>query len=103
MGDVWIPDRALTIDELHACLKILEEKWGRSEIDFQERMELLSGSTGGLRGEELPQIDVGFMRKHWSEGEDHPRQNESRSSGVGRSVQEVSGRETFLSASGRDH
>ena len=81
MGDVWIPDRALTIDELHACLQILEERWGRSEIVFQERMEvaltgamLVSGFAGGLRGEELPQIDIGFMRKHWSEGEDHPRQ-----------------------------
>lgn len=35
---------------------------------------LVSGFAGGLRGEELlPQIDVGFMIKHWSEGEDHPR------------------------------
>ena len=35
---------------------------------------LVSGFAAGLRGEELPQLDIGFMRKRWSEGDNHPRQ-----------------------------
>lgn len=80
MGDVWIPDRAITVDELHVALEILEEKWGRTDLDFGERLEvaltgalLVIGFTAALRGEEMPQIDLGPMYKYWEEGDRHPR------------------------------
>ena len=80
MGDVWIPDRAITVDEIHVALGILEEGWGKSGLEFGERMEialtgalLVIGFAAALRGEELPQIDLGPMNKHWEEGDRHPR------------------------------
>ena len=80
MGDVWIPDRALTVDELHVALEILEEGWGKSGLEFNERLGialtgalLVIGFTAALRGEEMPQIDLGPMNRYWEEGDRHPR------------------------------
>lgn len=80
MGDVWIPDRALTIDEILAALAILEDDWQSHRTQLEVLLPtaltgalLVSGFGAGLRGEEIPQIDVGGLRKHWSEGTDHPR------------------------------
>jgi len=80
MGDVWIPDRAITVDEIHVALGILEEEWGRSGLEFGERLEialtgalLVIGFTAALRGEEMPQIDLGPMNKYWEEGDRHAR------------------------------
>jgi hypothetical protein len=77
MGDVCVPDRALTLEELHACLEILEQDW-QTTMDISQRLEtaftgalLVSGFTAGLRGEELPQTDLGAIRKHWEEAESH--------------------------------
>ena len=80
MGDVWIPDRALTIDEvLHAQI-VLEDDWQSQQNNVEALLPialtgaLLMASVGaGLRGEELPQIDLGGLRKHWYEGTAHPR------------------------------
>lgn len=78
MGDVWIPDRALTIDELIGALQILEEDWNSmsSQISLLLPIALtgaliVSGFGAGLRGEEIPQIDLGGLRKHWHEGSEH--------------------------------
>lgn len=81
MGDTWIPDWALTIDEILAAQAILEEDW-QSHSSHPEVLlpitlsgVLFSGVFGsGLRGEEIPQIDLGGLRKHWHEGSEHPRQ-----------------------------
>jgi hypothetical protein len=79
MGDVRIPDRALVLEELHACLGILEEDWN-SEMDIHQRLQialtgamLVSGFTAGLRGEELPMTDLGAIRKHWEESVNYTR------------------------------
>ena len=79
MGDVWIPDQAVTLDEVQAALAILEEEWNAGAMK-QQKLELaLSGAmvvvgfVAGLRGEEIPQIDVGLMRKYWEEGLNYER------------------------------
>lgn len=80
MGDVWIPDRAITVDEIHVALSILEESWGKTGLAFGDRLEisltgalLVIGFTAALRGEEMPQIELGPMIKYWEEGDRHPR------------------------------
>ena len=73
MGDVWIPDRAVTIEEIHVGLEILEKEW-KTSPQGQRRLEVaLSGALvivgfcAALRGEEIPQVDVGLIRKYWEE------------------------------------
>ena len=79
MGDVWIPDQAVTVDEVKAALSILEDEWTNGATG-QRRVELaltgamvVVGYVAALRGEELPQIDVGLMRKYWEEGLNYSR------------------------------
>jgi hypothetical protein len=80
MGDVWIPDRALTIDELLKCLELLEEDWQDYTHDAEAHLQigllasaLCVGFSGGLRGEEIPRADLGLIRDNWIEALDHPR------------------------------
>jgi hypothetical protein len=81
MGDVWIPDRALTIDELLASLKLLEEDWTKvKDLPADKRLKVAlqgvlfsSGFASGLRGEELPRIEIGPILRHWGESVHHPR------------------------------
>jgi hypothetical protein len=81
MGDVWIPDRALTIDELQASLKILDKDWDRVKgLSGDQRLQVAlqgvlfsTGFTSALRGEEIPRIEIGPMRRHWKEAVQHPR------------------------------
>jgi hypothetical protein len=78
---VWIPDRALTIDELQAALGILEEDWKLvSKLPAAQRLKVAlqgvlysSGFASGLRGEELPRIEIGPILRHWQESVHHPR------------------------------
>ncbi|KAL7580596.1 hypothetical protein ACA910_003716 [Epithemia clementina (nom. ined.)] len=79
MGDVWIPDRAVTLEEIQASLSILEEEYHRLGVG-QHRLKV--GWTGAMlviryaaavHGEELPQVDVGMIRKYWNEGRDYKR------------------------------
>ena len=84
MGDVWIPDRAVTIGEVLAGFKILEEDWKQLvQIGDLKGMEsvvltavmLIAGFFGGLRGEEVTRMDIGLIRKYWNEAtsaEDSP-------------------------------
>ena len=74
MGDVWIPDRAVTLEEIHVGLDILEKEW-KGVPRGQRKLEVaLSGALvvigfcAALRGEEIPQVDVGLIRKYWLEG-----------------------------------
>jgi hypothetical protein len=79
MGDVWMPDRALTIDELLHCLVLLEEDWLAFANDPAGRLRtaltgfsLTAGYCAALRGEEITQLDLGAMRKYWEEALSHP-------------------------------
>jgi hypothetical protein len=79
MGDTWIPDRATTMEEVLHCYMVLEEDWTRYAHDPAKRLEttlaamlLIGGFSGVLRGEELPKIELGAIRKHWSEAVEHP-------------------------------
>ena len=74
MGDVWIPDRAVTLEEVLCGLSILEKEWANFP-QGQRKMEIaltgalvVIGFCAALRGEEIPQVDVGLLRKHWEEG-----------------------------------
>jgi len=80
MGDIWIPDRALTIDELLKSLELLEEDWQDFAHDTQHKLQiallasaLCAGFSGGLRGEEVPRADLGLVREHWKEAVEHER------------------------------
>ena len=80
MGDTWLPDRATTIDELQGGYELLEEDWKKFEGDNDMRLQtalmamiLVGGFSGALRGEELPKIELGAIRKHWGEAVGHPR------------------------------
>ena len=79
MGDVWIPDQATTLDEVKAGLSVLEEEWQGGLQGARKREVALTGAlivagfVAALRGEEIPQIDIGLMRKYWVEGLEYPR------------------------------
>jgi hypothetical protein len=67
------------MEEVLHCYMILEEDWMRYTDDLMKRLEmtltamlLIGGFSGGLRGEELPKIELGAIRKHWSEAVEHP-------------------------------
>ncbi|KAL7557345.1 hypothetical protein ACA910_003251 [Epithemia clementina (nom. ined.)] len=79
MGDVWIPDRAVTVEIVLALLDLLDEDFKALQVG-QRRLEvcltgalIVAGYTAALRGEELPQIDVGMLRRYWEEGQDYVR------------------------------
>jgi hypothetical protein len=62
---------------LHSFI-LLEEDWKRFEGDWDMRLQttltgmiLIGGFSGGLRGEELPKIELGAIRKHWDEAIHH--------------------------------
>jgi hypothetical protein len=79
MGDIWIPDRALTIRELLCCQTLLESDWELFEGDEHGQLKtaltavsLIGGFAAGLRGEEIVRMDLGAIRKHWNESMEHP-------------------------------
>jgi hypothetical protein len=39
MGDVWIPDRPVTIQELSRCLELLEDDWATFKKDDEGRLK----------------------------------------------------------------
>ncbi|KAL7576852.1 hypothetical protein ACA910_013864 [Epithemia clementina (nom. ined.)] len=77
MGDVWVPDRAGSLEQVLGCLEIVEEEF--SVLGYgQQRLEvcltaaiLVVGYTVALQGEEIPQVDIGMMQNYWSEGRDY--------------------------------
>ena len=79
MGDVWMPDQAVTVEEVLAGLQILEEEWQSGAKGLRKQEVALTGAlvvvgfTAALRGEEISQIDVGLMRKYWEEGLNYQR------------------------------
>jgi hypothetical protein len=80
MGDVWIPDRAITIDELLKLQELWEEDWSSRFATEREKLQVAliamavtSGFSGGLRGEEIPKANLGKIREHLKESLEHPR------------------------------
>jgi hypothetical protein len=78
MGDTWIPDRAITLEEILHSYTLLEEDWKKFSGDPDMRLQtaltamiLVGGFSGGLRGEELPKLELGAIRKHWDEAIHH--------------------------------
>jgi hypothetical protein len=81
MGDVWCPDRPLTMREALLCQSTLEDDWKPFEKDAVGRLKtaimgmlITSGLGGGMRGEEIVRIDIGVIRKHWQEALRHPEE-----------------------------
>jgi hypothetical protein len=81
MGDVWCPDRPLTMREGLVCQSMLEEDWKTFEKDQTGRLKtaitgmmITVGLGGGMRGEEMVRVDVGLIRKHWADGLAHPEE-----------------------------
>jgi hypothetical protein len=79
MGDVWIPDRAITIQEVKACFALLDEDWKVFGKDIQGQRQtcltavtLIGGFFAALRGEEIVRMDVGSMRENWKEAMGYP-------------------------------
>jgi hypothetical protein len=79
MGDVWCPDRPLTMHEALLCQEMLEEDWKTFENDSVGRLKtaltglmITAGLDGGMRGEEIIRIDTGIIQKHWSDALSHP-------------------------------
>jgi hypothetical protein len=80
MGDVWCPDRPLTMREGLLSQSLLEEDWKTFEKDAIGRLRtaitgmMITGLGGGMRGEEMVRVDVGLIRKHWAEALAHPEE-----------------------------
>lgn len=81
MGDVWCPDRPLTMGEALACQELLDDDWKTFAKDPVGRLKtaltgvlITAGLGGGMRGEEINRIDLGVIRKHWAEAMEHPEE-----------------------------
>ena len=81
MGDVWLPNQAISQYEMFACMDVLESKWEEAHgtlIDLYELKRtatpaciVLAGYFGSLRGEEINRVDLGAMLKYWEESTEH--------------------------------
>jgi hypothetical protein len=85
MGDVWMPDRSLTIDELLHCLNFLEGGRVTFANDTADLLQtaltsfsLTAGFCAALRGEEIPWLDLRAMRKNWRDSLVPPARHTSR-------------------------
>ena len=68
MGDMWLPNRAISQYELSACMDVLESKWEEGHemvIDLYELKRtattaciVLAGYFGSLRGEEVNCVEA---------------------------------------------
>lgn len=81
MGDLWIPDRALTIEQLLAAQDILEDEWTnlQGSVDQSRRYRVAAtgclitiGFSAALRGEELPKLDLEDIMRRWASATEHP-------------------------------
>ena len=80
LGDVRIPDRALSIDELLALMVELEQAWDLAKENTELRFEIATigcivanGFCGGLRGEELPHVLLKATRDATEDAAAHRR------------------------------
>jgi hypothetical protein len=78
MGEVWMPDRALSQYELGSCFEVLESEWitfkgdqvGMKKVSTTACI-LIPGYYAALRGEEVNRVDMGAKRKYWTEAVTH--------------------------------
>ena len=78
MGDAWTLDCPLTMEELLCVQYLLEEEWRLCGLNDHKRrlkialtgVSLTSGFADGLRGEEIPRIELGLIWKHWKEAQE---------------------------------
>ena len=80
MGDLSLPDRAVSIEVMLELLRKFEERWWRAKDEGSDAAPVLFPAlfaicsfVGGLRGEEVPLADLGTIREHYDEGISHPR------------------------------
>jgi hypothetical protein len=80
MGDVWCPDRPLTMREALTIQENLKKDWATFDRDAEGQLKtaiagvmITAGLGGGMRGEELNRLDIGIIRKHWTEAVNHPK------------------------------
>jgi hypothetical protein len=73
-----MPDRALSQYELRSCFEVLESKWiiFKGDIVGMKKVSttaciLISGYYAALQGEDVNRVDVGAMRKYWTEAVTH--------------------------------
>ncbi|KAL7569757.1 hypothetical protein ACA910_005701 [Epithemia clementina (nom. ined.)] len=77
MGNVWVPNKAVTLEEILPARDILDEEYGSLEPGHRQLEVALTGSllvcryTAALWGEELPLINIGMICKHWDEGKNY--------------------------------
>jgi hypothetical protein len=74
IGDVWIPDRVLMIDELLHSMVLLDEDWDTYAKDPEGQLQtaltrfcLTVRYSAALWGEEIPRLNLRAMRKHWED------------------------------------
>jgi hypothetical protein len=96
MGDVWCPDRPVTMHKALAAQEELENDWRTFEKDPEGQLKtaitgvlITSGFGGGMRGEEINRLDLGIIRKHWGKAISHPEAPHIPLSMIGRFKQTV--------------
>ena len=72
MGNVWIPDEAVSRYIVRASLEILEESWEEPGKDVNHKIDVAAAACiiisvffGGLRGEEILKANLGAIRRYW--------------------------------------
>jgi hypothetical protein len=80
MGDVWLPDRAMTIDVLLKLQELWEDDYNSPNKTEQEKLQValvamaaICGFSGALRGDEIPKADLGKIREFLMESLQNPR------------------------------
>ncbi|KAL7563596.1 hypothetical protein ACA910_004498 [Epithemia clementina (nom. ined.)] len=81
MGDVWIPDQALTLEVVQAMLETVDEEYHSLVEPGQRKLEvcrtasmmIVIGYTAALQGKGIPQVDIGMLRRYWAEGKEYER------------------------------
>ena len=79
MGDVWIPDEAVSRYVVRSSLEILEESWQEPGKNVNHQIDvataaciIISGYFGGLRGKEISKANLGAIRRYWNESTSYP-------------------------------
>ena len=79
MGDVWLPDKAVSRYVMRASFELLEEAWAEYGHDpyYLVRISktaciLIAGYFAALRGEEIGKASLDGILEYWEESTKHP-------------------------------
>ena len=79
MGDVWLPDKAVSRYVMRASFELLEEAWAEFGHDpyYLLRISktaciLIAGYFAALRGEEIGKASLDRILEYWEESTSHP-------------------------------